>query len=142
MLFDVVVVKQVIFGIKEFEEEKFEQSASNGGSCSSLCCSSLFSKFFNCPTPSRQYSNKGLDEFRNPKITRRAIQEIGYNLPRHFIYIDFHSKSMEPYLSFYKYGDKDVVVKVYRHSYFHTDVHSFWHHIYACDTHFASMKKN
>ena len=75
MLFIVVVVKQVIFGIKEFEEEKFEQSASNGGSCSSLCCSSLFSKFFNCPAPSRQYSNKGLDEFRNPKIIKKKIEK-------------------------------------------------------------------
>ena len=74
MLFIVVVVKQVIFGIKEFEEEKFEQSASNGGSCSLFSLS--FSEFFNCPAPSRQYSNKGLDEFRNPKIPKRTIKKM------------------------------------------------------------------
>ena len=69
MLFVVVVVlKQVIFGIKEEfkDEEKFEQSASNGGSCSLF--SRSFSEFFNCPAPSRQYSNKGLDEAARPII--------------------------------------------------------------------------
>ena len=60
-----VELKQVVFGIKEkFEEEKLEQIASRGESCSVFSLSS--SKLLNLPAPSRQNSNKGLEEAATP----------------------------------------------------------------------------
>ena len=60
-----IVLKQVVFGINEkFDEEKFEQIASNGGNCSTFSLS--YSELLNWPAPSRQNSNNGLDEAIGP----------------------------------------------------------------------------